>query len=81
MKIREMLEREKYIDNTIDEFAKRTRYMEAQIGWDNPSINISVNNARHIATCLEWLHEIFKQNIDSINIRDVSIENLPDNYY
>lgn len=78
MKIREMLEREKYIDDTINKFAKRTRNMKAHIGWDDPSINISVNDARQIATCLDWLQAIFKQNIDSISVYDVSIKNLPD---
>ena len=77
MKIRELLEREKYIDDTIDKFAKRTRNMEAHIG---PGINISVNDAKQIATCLDWLHAIFKQNIDSISVYDVSIKNLPDYY-
>lgn len=78
MKIRELLEREKYIDDTIDKFTKRTRNMEAHIGWDNPSINISVNDAKQIATCLNWLQAIFKQNIDSFSVYDVSIKNLPD---
>lgn len=80
MKIRELLEREKYIDDTINKFAKRTRNMEVQIGWDNPSINISENDARQIATCLDWLQAIFKQNIDNISVYDVSIKNLPDYY-
>ena len=80
MKIRELLEREKYIDDTINKFAKRTCNMEAYIGWDNPNINISVNDARQIATCLDWLQAIFKQNIDSISVYDVSIKNLPDYY-
>lgn len=80
MKIREMLEREKYIDDTIDKFTKRTHYMESQIGWDNPSINISVNDARQIATCLDWLRAIFKQSIDNFSVYDVSIKDLPDNY-
>ena len=80
MKIRELLEREKYIDDTIDKFAKRTRNIEVQFGRDNPSINISVNDAKQIATCLDWLQAIFKQNIDSISVYDVSIKNLPDYY-
>ncbi len=80
MKIRELLEREKYIDDTINKFAKRTRNTESHIGWDNLSINISVNDARQIATCLDWLQAIFKQNIDSISVYDVSIKNLPDYY-
>lgn len=78
MNIRELLEREKYIDDTINKFAKRTHNMEPHIGWDNLSINISVNDARQIATCLDWLQAIFKQNIDSISVYDVSIKNLPD---
>ena len=79
MKIRELLEREKYIDDTIDKVAKRTRNIEVSIiGRDNPSINISENDARQIATCLDWLQAIFKQNIDSISVYDVSIKNLPD---
>ena len=78
MNIRELLEREKYIDDTINKFAKRTHNMEAHIRWDNPSINISVNDARQIATCLDWLQAIFKQNIDNLSVYDVSIKNLPD---
>ena len=79
MKIRELLEREKYINDIIDKFAKRTRNIEVSIvGRDNPSINISVNDARQIAICLDWLQAIFKQNIDSFSVHDVSIENLPD---
>ena len=78
MNIRELLEREKYIDDTINKFAKRTYNIEVNIGLDNPSINISVNDARQIATCLDWLQAIFKQNIDSLSVYDVSIKNLPD---
>ena len=78
MKIRELLEREKYIDDIINKFAKRTCNMEARIGWDDPSIKISVNDAKQITTCLDWLQAIFKQNIDSFSIYDVSISNLPD---
>ncbi len=78
MKIREMIDREKYINDTVNKFAKRTCNMEAHIGWDNPNINISVNDARQVATCLDWLRAIFKQNIDSFSVNDVSIRSLPD---
>jgi len=78
MKIREMIDREKYINDTVNKFAKRTCNMEAHIGCDNPNINISVNDARQIATCLDWLRAIFKQNIDNLSVNDVSIKNLPD---
>lgn len=78
MKIREMLEREKYINDTIDKFAKRTRGMESMIGWKDSYIKLNVNEAQQIAECLDWLKEIFTQNINSFSVYEVSIESLPE---
>ncbi len=77
MKIREMLEREKYINDTIDKFAKRIRGMESMIGWEDSYVKLNVNEARQIAECLDWLKEIFTQNINSLSVYEVSIESLP----
>lgn len=78
MNIREMLERERYINDTIDKFAKRTRGMESMIGWEDSYIKLNVNEARQIVDCLDWLKEIFTQNINSISVYEVSIKSLPE---
>ena len=78
MKIREMLERERYINDTIDKFAKRTHNMDSMIGWEDSYVKLNVNEARQIADCLDWLKEIFTQNINNLSVYEVSIESLPE---
>lgn len=77
MNIREMLEREKYINKTIDSFSKKVRDSESCIRFGiTNTIGITVDDARQIANCLEWLQEIFETNINNINITDVNINQL-----
>ena len=80
MKIREMLEREKYINDTIDDFSKRVRAAENEIQFldRDKEIRIPVGTAKKIADCLDWLQEIFTQNINNISVYDVSIKSLPE---
>ena len=82
MKIREMIEREEYIKNTIDKFSKEikenTDFMRLRLNMTDNEVVISKTTCRQIARCLDWLEAIFKQNIDSISVYDVSIKNLPD---
>ena len=78
MKIREMLEREKYIDDTIDKLSGSVKAATSRVIGAPDKIIITYDSARQIATCLDWLQAIFKQNIDSFSVYDVSIKNLPD---
>jgi len=78
MKIREMIEREKYIDDTIDELSGSIKTALSKVIGAPDEIIITYDSARQIATCLDWLQAIFKQNIDNLSVYDVSIKNLPD---
>lgn len=82
MKIREMIEREKYIDDTIDKFSKEikenTDFTRLRLNMTENDVVISKTTCRQIARCLDWLQTIFTQNIDSFSVYDVSIKNLPD---
>ena len=78
MNIREMLEREKYINDTIDYFSKRVRASENEIQlFDRDKvIRIPVGTAKKIADCLDWLQKIFTQNINSISVNEVGIKSI-----
>lgn len=82
MKIREMIDREEYIKNTIDNFSKEikenTDFTRLRLNMTDNDVVISKTTCRQIARCLDWLQAIFTQNIDSISVYDISIKNLPD---
>ena len=80
MKIRKMIKREKYIDDTINNFSGYMKASSDMCIGTLDKITITYNTARQITTCLDWLQAIFKQNIDSFSVYDVSIKNLPDYY-
>lgn len=84
MKIREMIEREEYIKNTVDKFSREikenTDFTRLRLNITDNDVVVSKTTCLQVARCLDWLQAIFKQNIDSISVYDVSIKNLPDYY-
>jgi hypothetical protein len=77
MNIREMLSYEKYINDTIDIFSKAVKDSETgiQLGAFN-KISITLDEARRIAKCLDWLQAIFTQNINDIEVDNVNINGV-----
>ena len=77
MNIREMLWYEKYINDTIDIFAKAVKSSETaiQLGAFN-KISITTDDARRIAKCLNWLQNIFTHNINDIEVDNVCIDGV-----
>lgn len=72
MKIREMLELEDYIKETIRVFSLKVK--EAGDSWEcNRTVILPIDTARRIANCLDWLEDIVSSNIDNINIEEVNI--------
>lgn len=72
MKIREMLEIEDYIKETIHVFSIKVK--EAGDSMEcNRRVILPINEAERIANCLDWLEDIVSSNIDNINIEEVNI--------
>ena len=72
MKIREMLKIEDYIKETIHVFSLKVK--EAGDSMEcNRTVVLSIDAARRIANCLDWLEDIVSSNIDNINIEEVNI--------
>lgn len=72
MKIREMLEMEDYIKETIHVFSLKVK--EAGDSWEcNRTVILPIDTASRIAKCLDLLENIISSNIDNINIEELNI--------
>lgn len=72
MKIREMLEMEDYIKETIHVFSLKVK--EAGDSMEcNRTVILPINTAARIAKCLDWLEDIISSNIDNINVEELNI--------
>ena len=81
MKIRELIERERYVKNTIDEFSKEikknTDLARLRLNLTGDDVAISKTTCKQVAMCLDWLKIMITQTIDNMDV-DITMNELPD---
>ena len=74
MKIRELIETEKYINKLIEDYSRTVRDEEQRINLTGDDhIRITIDEARRIAKCLDWLQEMVLRRIDSVSVEAFTI--------
>ena len=75
MEIRELIETEKYINKLIEDYSRTVRGEEQRINLTRDDhIRITIDEARRIAKCLDWLQGIISHSIDSISVETFTID-------
>ena len=75
MNIREMFQREEFIKDTIEKLSEKVKNANSDVAQINVNtIYITAQEAQQIATCLDWLEQIFTVNINHIDIDIIRIE-------
>ncbi len=81
MKIREMIDRERYVKNTIDKFSEEIKENDdlarLRLNTTYNDIAISKTTCRQIARCLDWLKIMITRTIDDLDV-DITMDELPD---
>lgn len=81
MKIREMIDRERYVKNTIDKFSKEikenTELTRLRLNMTDNDVVISKTTCSQIARCLDWLEIMITRTIDDVDV-DITTDELPD---
>lgn len=74
MKIRELIETEKYINKLIEDYSRTVRGEEQRINLTGDNhIRITIDEARRIAKCLDWLQGIISHSIDVVKVEMFTI--------
>lgn len=72
MSIRELLEIEKYIDETINAYSCKVKESDNAF-QKGKAVIIPIETAAQIANCLDWLQNIVSNNINRITVEDFII--------
>lgn len=74
MKIRELIEIEKYINKLIKDYSQTLRGEEQRMNLTRDNyIHITIDEARRIAKCLDWLQQMVSQRIDDVSVEMFTI--------
>ena len=74
MKIRELIETEKYINKLIEDYSWTVRSEEQRVNLTGDDhIRITIDEARRIAKCLDWILEMISQRIDDVKVEAFTI--------
>lgn len=75
MKIRELIEIEKYINKLIEDYSWTVRNEEQRMNLTGDDhIRITIDEGRRIAKCLDWLQQMVSQRIDDVSVETFTID-------
>lgn len=74
MKIRELIETEKYINKLIEDYSWTLRSEEQRINLTGDNyIYITFDEANRISKCLRWLQQMVSERIDDVSAETFTI--------
>ena len=74
MKIRELIETEKYINKLIEDYSWTVRNEERRMNLTGDDhIRITIDEGRRIKKCLDWLQQMVSQRIDDASAETFTI--------